>query len=93
LGDFVFTYHGIDLASADPHLWLVIWSPDPGQNPPPNPQERMPVGLADGKITFIPVASFLQAMSAQNVLRERRGLSPLTSPFTLKHAAPAKGKP
>ena len=93
LGDFVFTYHGIDLASADSHLWLVIWSPDPGQNPPPNPREKMPVGLADGKIVCVPVASFLQALSVQNVLREGQGLPPLTSPFTLKHAVLVKGKP
>ncbi len=33
LGDFVFTYHGIDLANADPGLWLVIMSPDPDVNP------------------------------------------------------------
>ncbi len=32
LGDFVFTYHGIDLANADPGLWLVIMSPDPDVN-------------------------------------------------------------
>ncbi|MCH8969801.1 MAG: hypothetical protein IIA66_11875 [Planctomycetes bacterium] len=33
LGDFVFTYHGINLANADPGLWLVIESPDPDVNP------------------------------------------------------------
>ena len=33
LGDFVFTYHGIDLANADPGLWLVVMSPDPDVNP------------------------------------------------------------
>ncbi|MCH8054100.1 MAG: YIP1 family protein, partial [Planctomycetes bacterium] len=33
LGDFVFTYHGIDLSNADPGLWLVIMSPDPDVNP------------------------------------------------------------
>jgi hypothetical protein len=34
LGDFVFTYHGIDFNQADPGLWIVIWSPDPDANPP-----------------------------------------------------------
>ncbi len=33
LGDFVFTFHGIDLANADPGLWLVVMSPDPDVNP------------------------------------------------------------
>lgn len=34
LGDFVFTYHGIDLANADPNLWLAILAPDPERQKP-----------------------------------------------------------
>ncbi len=27
LGDYVFTYYGIDLTSADPELWIVVQAP------------------------------------------------------------------
>ena len=29
MGDFVFTYHGIDPATVDSRLWLVVMTPDP----------------------------------------------------------------
>ena len=28
VGDFVFTYHGVDVLNGDPGLWLVVFSPD-----------------------------------------------------------------
>ncbi len=81
LGDFVFTYHGIDLASADADLWLVIQSPDPSQNPqPPN---RIIIGLADGTIAVIDADGFDDSLRKQNTLRTDNGLPPLPSPETV----------
>ncbi len=89
LGDFVFTYHGIDLDSADPMLWLVIWWPDPKQNPPWQPDSVIPVGLASGRTLQVKALDFASALVAQNALRAKRRLPPLPSPLVVTHTRPA----
>ncbi len=93
LGDFVFTYHGIDFANADTGLWVVVWSPDPAQNPPPSPGESIAVGLAGGNVVQIALTSFVEELSTQNQLRTRYGLPPLVSPFTVTHKKPMVAQP
>jgi len=88
LGDYVLTYHGIDFANADPGLWILIWSPDPGQNPPPSPEEVIPIGLADGEVKHVSLARFAEELLEQNQLRVSHGLPPLLSPFTVTHKSP-----
>lgn len=91
VGDFVFTYHGIDLTAPDPGLWLVIASPDPDVNAVP--PRMVVVGLADGTVQSIPAGNFAFRQSAQNALRARRGLPPLPAPGQVTHDAPATGGP
>ncbi|MHC5003317.1 MAG: hypothetical protein ACYTJ0_09345 [Planctomycetota bacterium] len=92
VGDFVFTYHGIDLTDADPRLWIVIASPDPGAGPSANVQ-MLAVGRADGSV--LPVASdtLAGALLEQNELRAGLGLPPLPDPATVTHAAPGTAPP
>jgi hypothetical protein len=93
LGDFVLVYHGIDFEDADPGLWLVIRSLDPGQNPPPQAKDRLAVGLADGTVIEFRVRDLAQKLARQNALRARQGLPLLPDPATVTHQAPAVAKP
>jgi hypothetical protein len=89
LGDFVFTYHGIDLSAPPQALWLVVMWPDPDVVAQA-PGQPVGVGLDNGTTTIMP-PPFEPALAAQNMLRARRGLPPLPHPVTVKHAAPATG--
>ncbi|UCC29116.1 MAG: hypothetical protein JSU86_13045 [Phycisphaerales bacterium] len=93
LGDFVFTHHGVDLPGADPNLWLVIWSPDPGQNPRLQPQDVIPIGLVSGKVIQAQALKLVDMLPAQNQLRAEHSLPPLSSPFTVTHAKPMAAQP
>ncbi len=93
LGDFVFTHHGVDLPGADPNLWLVIWSPDPGQNPRLVPQDVIPIGLVSGKVIQVQALKLVDMLPAQNQLRAQHMLPPLSSPFTVTHAKPMVAQP
>ncbi len=85
VGDFVFTYHGIDLTNADPGLWLVIFSPDPDTNAP---SIIVPYAAgADGQA--VSIGAIATELAAQNQLRSHYGLSPLPRPNTITHAQPA----
>jgi len=93
LGDYVFTYHGIDFADADPDLWILVWSPDPGQNAAPSLEEVIPIGLADGEVKHVSLSGFVEELSEQNRLRVSYGLPPLVSPFTVTHKNPMVAQP
>lgn len=93
LGDFVFTCHGINLSDADSDLWLVIWSPDPSQNPRLGPQDVIPIGLANGKVIQVQALKLVDMLPAQNQLRAEHSLPPLSSPFTVTHAKPTVAQP
>ncbi len=91
LGDFVFTYHGIDMRSADPDLWTVIYWPDPFCNGFIEPQTVV-VGLPGGGSRPI-LGDFAAELAAQNQLRALAGLPPLPDPATVSHGRPAKAGP
>ncbi len=93
LGDFVFTYHGLDLATADPALWVVIWSPDPAQNPPFQWEDRIPIGLTGGDVIQVGAAKLPEALSTQNTLRVAQDLPPLVNPFAATHTRPIVATP
>ncbi len=87
LGDFVFTYHGIDPVNPPDDLWLVIeaWDPTvPGQY-----QSDIHALTTQG--TVVTFAKSLSAMelSRQNVLRASHGLAPLPEPFSVRPSKPA----
>ena len=78
LGDFIFTYHGIDFSGASPDSWLVIWLPDPGQNPAPQQGHKVAIGLASGEVIERTLEDFSKLRPAQNETRIAHGLPPLS---------------
>ena len=93
LGEFVFPYQAGNLANVDPGLWVVIWSPDPAWNAGFQPDERVPIGLAGGKVVYVTARDLPEELRAQNELRLRFGLQPLTNPFTVTHRRPMVARP
>ena len=92
LGDFVFTYHGIDVNDAMMNhrgLWLVILSPDPDVNGSIS-ADPIEVGLADGTLFTFPASDLNNQITQQNQLRRAAyGLPPLPNPETVTHDQPA----
>ncbi len=94
LGDFVFTYHGLDLTNPDPGLWVVILSWDPDATLSGSSQITVPVGLADGTVISFPYADLATIqLPQQNALRAASGLPPLPDPATVTHDQPAVDSP
>lgn len=95
LGDFVFTYHGIDFNNLkgrqppEPELWIVVLWPDPDVNQPPSSTAQVIVGRADGATTMLPVNSFDIFLQLQNDERAKLGLPPLPHPSKVTHTQPA----
>lgn len=88
LGDYVFTYHGIDQLTAPAALWVVISSPA-GATSPPTAQEAVVVGKVDGSSEVIFGKDFPASLAKQNQLRASAGLSPLPLPVLVTHEKPA----
>ena len=91
VGDFVFTYHGINLNSADPNLWIVIYSPDPDAAFGAALMQSA-VGTAGGNTIPLPVGA-QSLLAAQNALRAQYNLPPLPDPATVTHSKPAVPAP
>ncbi|MCH8165819.1 MAG: hypothetical protein IH889_09440 [Planctomycetes bacterium] len=89
LGDFVFTYHGLDLTAADPGLWVVVHSPDPDVNSVQPPWVVFGVGRADGTVITMGLIQMVLSLQQQNAIRAASGLPPLPDPATVTHDAPA----
>lgn len=86
LGDFVFTYHGIDLDNASPGLWtFVLWP----ENQQPGTRRFVHFGLADGTADKCAIETFTQYWLEQNKLRAAEGLPHLPDPRTVTHDHPA----
>ena len=90
LGDFVFTYHGVDLSAPNPQLWIVMYSPDPDSNTGPGPSRPI-VGFADGTARALP-GRMANELRAQNALRAQFSLPPLPDPATVTHRKPARAR-
>jgi len=105
IGDYVFTYHGLNATAADPGLWVFIAEP-PATSIPPTPSTPSPVltasaspyppspntyfaGLAGGSVRPIATSLFPEALSEQNDLRASFGLPPIPDPATVTPSAPA----
>jgi hypothetical protein len=79
-GDYVFTYHGIDLEEASPKLWLVIQCFNAASNESCWPTGTVFVGYADGTVRDFPVEHLPSELESQNQVRARLGLTPLPDP-------------
>lgn len=88
VGDYVFTYHGINLKSASNKLWLVIESPEPKQAGAKADRTIRVIG-ADRIITTYTALAFDGALEDQNTRRRLRSLPPLPHPDTVTPDRPA----
>jgi hypothetical protein len=96
LGDFVFTYHGIDLRACDPQLWILIQSDDPEAMIPPfasGPTGLIAVFTAGANVIEFPSGELPEVLAKQNTLRAQFGLPPLPAPHTVLHNQPAVAPP
>ena len=89
LGDFVFTYHGIDPNAANGSLWLIIGSPDPDGQPYSLPGGEIWIGRADGVVIAVAIGIIDNALKQQNELRRAEGLPELPHPSEITHNKPA----
>ncbi len=87
LGDFVFTYPGMDFHRCNRRLWTAIAWPDPRANPNWTPAE-VTISRLDGSIMTYPARRWKTELAAQNILRAQNGLAPLPDPAAVLHAAP-----
>lgn len=84
VGDFVFTWHGIDFNDhAMRMLWTIVQIDDPEANIFPN--DPITIGLVDGSTFTISAAAFAADLRTQNTERQALGLPPLPDLTTLKH--------
>ncbi|MCC6679573.1 MAG: YIP1 family protein [Phycisphaeraceae bacterium] len=89
IGDYVFTYHGIDLNNADPGLWLIVYHPDPVVNPSPDPNDDCTVVQADMSNTVFSFSRLSSELAQQNKLRGTLNLPPLPDPAMVADYPPA----
>ena len=89
VGDWVFTYHGMDPVSADSQLWIAVASPDPGCNPALSQWPTLNAITADGQMTQTHNWDQQGVLANQNRLRKANGLPPLPHPSTVTHSSPA----
>ncbi len=92
LGDFVFTYHGIDPVNPPPGLWIVIeaWDQKAAVQ---QPQRFVAVLTTGGSSRLFPRRIFAAQLQAQNQLRVSLGLPVLPDPFTVRSGSPAVAPP
>lgn len=91
LGDFVFTYHGVDPVSPPRDLWVVIEAWDPavgGQR-----QRLVFVLTTQGSVRPFPRNTIGPELQAQNALRASHGLAPLPDPFSVRQGRGADTPP
>jgi hypothetical protein len=95
VGDFVFTFHGINIANGDTRLWLVIASPDPDRNEADSFDGTLYTGIRRESfgafVHHIPEAKFDEDLRRQNEIRALYNLPPLPHPREISHASPAVG--
>ena len=89
VGDFVFTYHGIDPADAEDALWFVISSWDPDANDPPGPDQMIIATYRPGGVVSFRGEDVEKFLAAQNELRAQYDLAALPDPYAVTHDKPA----
>ncbi|MCC7407263.1 MAG: hypothetical protein IT442_04280 [Phycisphaeraceae bacterium] len=86
LGDFVFTYHGMNLSTAPSDAWIVISYYDSTINK--NFPHTFYAACVDGHIQTLNHNTFSSELQAQNQLRAKAGLPPLPDPRFIRHGLP-----
>lgn len=89
VGDFVFTYPGIDPGTQEKALWIVVeaWDPTLGGLP----QSVVYALTPSGAVLSFPRAQMGTQLRAQNALREGYGLPPLPDPFSVRQGPSREG--
>ncbi|GJM18619.1 MAG: hypothetical protein DHS20C14_08320 [Phycisphaeraceae bacterium] len=90
VGDFVFTYHGIDAAAAPPGLWIIVEHElaDAGFG-----SEELTAITTDGITETMPPWTRQEQVDAQNDIRALHGLAPLPDPAMVTQDQPATADP
>ncbi|MEQ8770266.1 MAG: YIP1 family protein [Phycisphaerales bacterium] len=90
VGDFVFTWHGIDASDPPPGLWVIVEHNlrDVGSG-----SDFAYAMQADGAIVDIPPGSMQNFLPAQNALRALHNLRPLPDPTAVTQQEPATAGP
>ncbi len=93
MGDYVFTYHGIDLNSLNTPggaLWLVVCLEEGAiKGIPSDASVMVEVGLSDSTTTSFPYSQMPAMLAAQNAVRRAAGLPALPDPATVLTGSPA----
>ncbi len=87
-GDFIFTYPGINLKTADPKLWLFVQMPE-NVGTSQFQMTMYETAMADGTTAMGFSNDFTRVLKEQNAVRTRAGLPPLPDLRTVKHGRPA----
>jgi len=91
VGDFVFTYHGLDGTMPPDAMWTLVGYPDPDTNATPTAGTLIAIGYADGSAREVRYSLFQTEFASQNVLRGTHGLPPIPPMHTILHGNPASG--
>ncbi len=90
VGDFVFTYHGIDPETANPNLWLVVLIHDPDRDTDFYAQTVYYAGTASGFMHQFNADQLQSRIAIQNDYRADAGLPPLPDDLdSITHDTPA----
>jgi hypothetical protein len=89
VGDFVFTYHGIDPTYGDRGLWVLVLPP----TPPQSARSWWLVAELDGSFRLIDGRSWPRELRRQNALRASAGLPSLSDPAVVTVDHPALAPP
>jgi hypothetical protein len=102
VGDYVFSYHGINPTNPDPGLWMFVAeaTPPTPPAPPPSPSGAPTIqtgvagtpvfiiGLPGGQVETVSQAALAGALAQQNQLRSTFGLPALPDPTTITSSSP-----
>jgi predicted Zn finger-like uncharacterized protein len=88
-GDFVLTYHGANLGTMDPRLWVVVMTPDPDVNGAPAATDQIYICTANHRVITTTAAQLPSLIQQQNQYRSSLGLPPLPDLTTVTHDRPA----
>ncbi len=89
MGDYVFTYHGVDIMTMSERMWVVIAWPVRAPEAPLDADYTIVVAQANSETREITVGNFAAALELQNDLRARYNLAPLPMPDTVTQEQPA----
>jgi type IV secretory pathway TrbD component/predicted RNA-binding Zn-ribbon protein involved in translation (DUF1610 family) len=91
VGDYVYTYHGMELTEGvpDPALVVVLETLDPDANRGNPTSFDVTVVQADGSTQVILAANFTTWLTEQNAVRQKSGLPALPDVRQVRHGSPA----